>query len=496
MRESAPLGDDFLYVSTVVLSGLSAASVSDIAVAGDARADRLILAGTYDEHLRLGKRSLLRAESDSGFLFRREFGEQILWAWSLPLDAQRTPTRVTALTVDADGNAIAAVSVAGQLPLPIPTIALNTTRSGPPRSLEISGAPGAALVSIASDGRLLWQIPVHSSRHLTITALAATSAPAPQSSPQSQDVSSARAKAISIVGSGAFTGTMRIGESVVSSAGFGDIFAFRLDGLGQVRWLRRAGGRGPDAGLAIAADGARIALAGTLTDEAQLGRFTVTARGRRTRSRRPRQDGFLALMNGAGEIERVVTLGGEGADSALATALGSDGRSYVAGRFARTLGEGDDALSGTDDGFVAAFEPTGERSVEMSFAVAIGGSGNNRAVAIANIADGLVVAGSFTDRASVGPYQLDSAGAHDIFAAKLTPTGRVTWARRFGGPDHDAVGALAVAVPDAANSDSDFGQSTELITLVGSFAGQADLGGPTPETAVGQRSGFALRFRL
>jgi hypothetical protein len=88
------------------------------------------------------------------------------------------------------------------------------------------------------------------------------------------------------------------------------------------------------------------------------------------------------------------------------------------------------------------------------------------------------ISGGFDGTASFGPAgSLTSAGSADIFAAGYGPSGRIRWARRFGGPGPD----------QAFDSDAD-SNGNALIT--GSFNRSVDFGG----TILNSRGGLLPRY--
>ena len=55
------------------------------------------------------------------------------------------------------------------------------------------------------------------------------------------------------------------------------------------------------------------------------------------------------------------------------------------------------------------------------------------------------VGGWFQSSMALGSHTLSSAGAIDVFVAKFTPTGSVSWAKSYGGSSgHEYMGAVAV----------------------------------------------------
>lgn len=93
----------------------------------------------------------------------------------------------------------------------------------------------------------------------------------------------------------------------------------------------------------------------------------------------------------------------------------------------------------------------------------------------------VIVAGMFTGTIDFGQGPLLSAGAHDVFLAKLDREGNAVWSRRFGGADNQA--AFAVATDSLGN-----------IVVVGGFNGAVDLGGGVFQNEPIQQDVFVAKF--
>ena len=408
----------------------------------------LLVAGSFDGRLRLGEQTLEAGSSNSSFLARTSVDGQL--AWSRTLQAGE-PVPITAVALGADERAFIALSATGRFQL-----------AG--HDSSTTGNPGSVIAALDGDGRVTWSVPMHSSQYARVTALAAN-----------DDL---------VIAVGVFAGTVRIGRRVLSSAGVGDVLVACLSARdGGLRWAIRAGGQGPDAAMAVALRGDRIAVAGQFSNRARMGAVRLHAREpeqkkKKRRSRRTRQDAFAASLLLSGEIAWVAPMGGVRTDAAYGIALDSE-RTYVVGAFTDRIGryEYEVESAGDDDGFVAALGGDGR----TQWLVRMGGPGRDHALVVASLDDGVALAGTFENRMDVGPHALESRGAHDVFTAWVTAAGRVTWAERLGGTGHDTVAGIA--------SDE-----RGAVTLVGSFSGEAWLGGDEPVTTTGARSGFVARF--
>ncbi len=121
---------------------------------------------------------------------------------------------------------------------------------------------------------------------------------------------------------------------------------------------------------------------------------------------------------------------------ALAVAVDSDGNSVVAGYFQRTVDFGGGSLvsAGGSDVFVVKYSPAGQHLwsrrfgsayEEVAQGVGVDSSGN------------VLVTGYFTGSFDFGGGSLTAVGQTDIFVAKLSAAGGHVWSKSFGGFNPD-----------------------------------------------------------
>jgi photosystem II stability/assembly factor-like uncharacterized protein len=126
----------------------------------------------------------------------------------------------------------------------------------------------------------------------------------------------------------------------------------------------------------------------------------------------------------------------------LSTATDASGNVYVTGYFNNSIILRGTTLtsSGADDIFLAKYDAAGN----LLWARRAGGTSSDRATAIAVSDSDVYITGtfygtaSFNTPASVGTYEVTSAGGSDIFVAKYTDAGEIQWARRAGGANQDS----------------------------------------------------------
>ncbi|GAB4557639.1 MAG: hypothetical protein Tsb0020_01960 [Haliangiales bacterium] len=230
------------------------------------------------------------------------------------------------------------------------------------------------------------------------------------------------------------------------------------DHSGALRWSHSLGSPGTDA--------ARDVAIGPSGDVAVVGYHAsgvVTATGAPI----PAQalDAFASWYTDSGELRHQLHFGGVGEDVANAVAFTPSGHLVLAGLFSDEMSVGDIRLraTGSDDIFVAQFDPKGD----TEWAFSLGGLDSDGANDVAVAADGAIyITGSFKDTMKVADDPLESAGNEDIFVLKLTPQGHLAWIQRFGHRGRDFGQRLAI---DGAGH----------IVLLAEFTDEVTIGGDT-----------------
>ena len=309
---------------------------------------------------------------------------------------------------------------------------------------------------------------------------------------------------------GYFSGTLVLGPATLVSAGGTDAFVAKWSALnGSFSWAQRAGGAGPDQALGLAAQGTRVYVGGSFAGPATFGGLSLPGRNSVGNT-----DGFVARLDDTGltgsfawalpagdEVRAVVARGsavyvagnfsntavlggstvvsagyydmfvarlsdagaaptfawaqrGGGPDLETTTALAVTpaGGVFVTGYYvgAATFGATTLPNAGSYDAFVTKLTDTGT-SATYAWAQTAGGAGTDQAFAIAVNGTSVYVAGTFTDAATFGSFNMTNGAAGDAFVAKLTdagPTAAYTWVKRGGGGGTDAAVALAVNGPN------------------------------------------------
>jgi hypothetical protein len=272
---------------------------------------------------------------------------------------------------------------------------------------------------------------------------------------------------------------------VTPPGGAHDVFVAKLDPTGSALvYSTYLGGTGDEKGQGIAVDSAGSAYVTGRTGSGDfprtLGAVQATLGGR--------TDGFVTKLNPAGSALVYSTyLGGASDDKGVGIAVDADGNAYVAGEtgsrdFPTTPGAFQaTSPGGTFDAFVTKLNPSGSALVYSTY---LGGKGSDRGFAIALDAPSnpnAYVTGhtASTDFPTTpGAFQVTPpGGAHDVFVAKLNPSGTaLVYATHLGGTGDDVGEGIAV---DPAGNAYVTGQTTsvDFPITVGGF--QMTLGGLT-----------------
>lgn len=231
------------------------------------------------------------------------------------------------------------------------------------------------------------------------------------------------------------------------------------DGAGS--WSQRLGGLGKDTARDIAIDDAgNVVVTGYHSDGADLGDGNPVAA--------KKVDAYVTKYGPKGEHLWTAHFGGEGEDLGNTVTFDPQGNVIVAGLFSDAITIGDTTLTsfGSDDAFIAKFDPDGK----ALWARKLGGTDSDGAHEVAASSRAIVVTGSFKGTLTAADITLKSEGNEDIFVLALTPEGDMSWVRQFG------------------FRYKDHGQQVALdgrgdIILLAEFSSQITFGGETLESA-------------
>lgn len=142
-------------------------------------------------------------------------------------------------------------------------------------------------------------------------------------------------------------------------------------------------------------------------------------------------DVWLALYNPDGTFRWGTVLKGNGHEEGRGVSLDANGYVLVCGEFDKQLVFGSTTLqtNGQSDVYIAKYTATGN----VSWARKFGSAGIDAARGIDPSGDGgVIVSGEFSGTIQFDQISLTSVGGKDIFLVKLDENGNVVWAKSFG----------------------------------------------------------------
>lgn len=257
-------------------------------------------------------------------------------------------------------------------------------------------------------------------------------------------------------------------------AGSDDIFAVLFDRAGSPQWVWTAGGRDSDGANAVAAtpDGGWV-LGGSFSRHAQFGTTELDAKGK--------TDAVLIKLSSEGTVEWVKQFGGRYSDSIWRLAVDVAGNVIVQGIFADVADWGGGPLKaggGSDNDVVLAkYDKNGTHLWSKRFGSAFNEVAGGVAVDPAGF---ITMTGSFDQKIDFGQGPINVAGESDIFVARFSPTGELSWARTYGA-DREDIG-FGVAADASGN-----------VVVAGWFERIVDFGGGA-KSSYGNRDVFAVKL--
>lgn len=175
------------------------------------------------------------------------------------------------------------------------------------------------------------------------------------------------------------------------------------------------------------------------------------------------QDIFVAKLDGSvGVFDWSLHFGGTDVEYVFGAAVDGSRNVILTGAFhSNAITFGGAALSSANGlTYLAKLDPSGAHLWSKNFAASEGAR-----VAVDSAAS-IILAGGFVGAVDFGGAPLTSAGASDVFVAKLGPSGSLIWSKRFGNAQDEHVDQVAV---DTAGG----------ILISGQFTKTLDFGGGT-----------------
>lgn len=243
------------------------------------------------------------------------------------------------------------------------------------------------------------------------------------------------------------------------------VFASSAYVMAQPRWQWIVPATGPNfdegADLALFPDGS-LMMVGVFSDSLHVDSNRINGFNG--------YDGFSVRVSNTGKLQDYDAYGGLIEDEVRSVAVDNKGNYYVCGTFEDQAMIGGTLIESiepfTIDMFVAKFDKTGILQWTNVFGapdydepppfVAVDSVGN------------VYLAGGFGKTATFGTKSVTSTGGNDIFVAKITSLGDVTWVKRAGS-----------LMPDAA-TDVAVSPNGDRVFVVGNFSGTVDFGGTAP----------------
>jgi hypothetical protein len=239
-----------------------------------------------------------------------------------------------------------------------------------------------------------------------------------------------------VYNAGSFTcDTLFFGLYALHGASFGssNMFVTKYDTYGNIQWAAGAGGTAPgnDVAYAVCTDSiGSVYVAGAFhSPTIKFGTTTLT--------RVANDDIFLVKYDSNGVVKWAKSVGGTGADDALALCSDRRHHIYMTGYFSSTnITLGSTTLtntnSGTNDIFLAQYDTSGT----LNWAKSAGGTGDDRGKAVTTDRLGnAFITGSFASATmTVGTSVLTNSASTNLFVAKYDANGNVLWANAAGGP--------------------------------------------------------------
>jgi hypothetical protein len=278
----------------------------------------------------------------------------------------------------------------------------------------------ASLVMLgAADGRVLRRVPIQSTDAAVLAELASCG-----------DFAAL---------AGSFTGTLRVGEQVVSTAGQRDGFVATIDPNGHVTALVRMGGDGDDGFTAVACRGRDLAVVGTFSEGAELRGVEL----QRIAAGSPASDGVLARLQLSASatppatpslgpilsarnlaVTWTRTFGSGEQDLPSDVAITARGDVAVVGVARGEIALGAQTLTtqGVADGYLARWSASGE----PLGALRLGGPDYDAATRVLAVGDRLIVAGFFSGAMELGGSRLTAGGGDDAMIVSMAANGAAT----------------------------------------------------------------------
>ncbi|MES2284138.1 MAG: T9SS type A sorting domain-containing protein [Bacteroidota bacterium] len=224
---------------------------------------------------------------------------------------------------------------------------------------------------------------------------------------------------------GVFSDTANFSGTTLSSGGGEDIFIAKYNPVGDLLWLKRAGGKGRDFGMGIKVDDSdKVFFTGGFERISDYDSISLSAIG-------DRSDIFVARYTSSGDAVWVRSAGGRIDDFGIAIALDARSNCYITGNYGLSSTFGKTTIAGSDPAEIyfasydvdgnykwvmkaegvaddSDFSPHGVFSLETGLCICTDPSGN------------VFASGSYRSNSTFGSTTLGNWGNHtEIFITKI-----------------------------------------------------------------------------
>lgn len=227
-------------------------------------------------------------------------------------------------------------------------------------------------------------------------------------------------------------------------AGYYDVFLAKFDTDGNLDWSTYYGGEEGDYSLGISADTSGNAYIAGYT----LSTTGIATAGAYQGTKDVIEDAFVAKFSPNGNLDWGTYQGGDNFDGATSLSVSGSGIVYVGGQTMSATGIAtangfQDSLSGTDDGFLSAFDTSGQ----LLWATYLGGAGSDplRSVWANDLGKVYVSGETSSDSGIATPNGINAvyAGSYDAFLVKFDSTGQRLQGSYFGGGSSEVNGIMS-----------------------------------------------------
>lgn len=197
--------------------------------------------------------------------------------------------------------------------------------------------------------------------------------------------------------------------------GASDVALLKYDSAGKLQFTQTLGAdkNASGYGIAVSADGSKIAVTGSVTGGLLPASSTGSTDTTGTTASTTTPTSFVSVFNAAGETQWTKTTASASGDQADAVTFGSDGSVYVAGQTDSAIAGGGGSEGGTDS-YIQGFTASGAQKFISQY----GSKGTDTPAGIAVVGNTLFVAGSESGDAVVRNYQLQASGAPVLQASR------------------------------------------------------------------------------